>query len=72
MSLKVSATYKIQTQTPFLNLNLAFKKVRGRSPSLNLRPRNLPIRVIRLGWCSRRAPTSSTTPRAGFPTGAIC
>src|SRR6185437_4889287 len=29
MCLKLSATYKIQTQTPFLNLNLAFKKAAG-------------------------------------------
>ena len=41
MSLKLSATYRIQTQTPQLILNLAFKKARGRSLSLNLRPRDL-------------------------------
>jgi hypothetical protein len=41
MSLKLSATYKIQTQTPFLNLNLAFKKAGGRRPSLKRNPRDL-------------------------------
>jgi len=41
MSLKLSATYKIQTQTPSLNLNLAFKKARGQSPSLKWNPRDL-------------------------------
>ena len=69
---KLSATYKIQTQTPFLNLNLAFKKAGGRSPSLNRNPRDLHNRDFLSGWFSTPAPTSSTTPRAEFPTGGIC
>ena len=56
MSLKLSATYKIQTQTPFLNLNLAFKKARGRSPSLNLRPRDLHNRDYPLGMVLEACP----------------
>ena len=72
MSLKLSATYRIQTQTPQLILNLASKKARGRSPSLKRNPRDLHNRDFLSGWSSRPAPTSSTTPRAGFPTGGIC
>ena len=49
MSLKLSATYKIQTQTPQLILNLALKKARGRSPSLNAEPSRPPQQGFPLG-----------------------
>ena len=56
MSLKMSATYKIQTQTPFLTLNLAFKKARGRSPSLNLKPSRPPQQGFPLGMVLEACP----------------
>ena len=68
---KLSATYKIQTQTTQLTLNQASEKARGRSPSHHLNPRDLHNKPILLGWSSRPARTSSTTPRAGSRTGAI-
>ena len=64
----MSATYRIQIHTPQLNLNLPPEKAWERSLSLNLNPRDLHIRHFRSEWSSRPAPTSSTTPRAGFPT----
>ena len=71
MSLKLSATYRIQTQMTSLILNLASKKVRGRGLSPNLNPRGLHDRRFLSEWSSRPARTSWITPRAGSPTGAI-
>src|SRR5271167_1778709 len=71
MSLKLSATYKIQTQTTPLNLNLAHEKAGGRTLSHHLNPRDLHNKPILLEWSSRPARTLPTTPRAVFRTGAI-
>ena len=50
MSLQMSATNRIQIQTPQLNLNLAFEKAgrRGRSQIPERQQRRGPIR---LEWC---------------------
>ena len=68
---KLSATYKIQTQTTPLNLNQASEKARGRTLSHHLNPRDLHNKPILLEWSSRPARTLPTTPRAVFRTGAI-
>ena len=68
---KLSATYKIQIQTPQLNLNLASEKARGRGRSQSPKQRGCRKEPIPSGWCSTPAPISPTTPRPEFPTGAI-
>ena len=71
MSLRLSATYRIQTQTPQLILNLLPRKQGARPEPQPRTDEDCQNRRSRLGWFSTPAPTSSTTPRAGSPTGAI-
>ena len=56
MSLRLSATYTIQTQTPQLILNLPSKKARGRSLSLNPRPPRPPLQAFPLGMVLEACP----------------
>ena len=69
MNLKLSATYRIQTQITSLILNLAFQKVGGQSLSLNLNPPGLHDRRFLSEWSSRPAPTFVDYAKGGIAGG---
>ena len=71
MSLKVSATNKIQIQNPQLTLNLLLRKAGGRGPSLTSIRRGRPKPPSPSAWFSTPARTSPIMPEAASPTGAI-
>ena len=66
MSLILSATYRIQIQTPLLILNLAFQKAGGRLSRSNRNRRRMPERTYPLGMVLDACPDIIDYSRGGI------